>query len=86
MILEDRAYIQPTSLFIEARASESAVPVAVAADSGSFDGNGMSLLEQEHRLLVQALERTGGNQSQAAHLLKITRYTLRYKMKKFGLN
>jgi DNA-binding protein Fis len=43
------------------------------------------LREQERRLLVQALERTGGNQSHAAHLLRITRDTLRYKMKKFDL-
>ena len=45
----------------------------------------MSLVEQERRLLVQALEKTGGNQTQAARLLRITRDTLRYKMKKFNL-
>jgi DNA-binding NtrC family response regulator len=31
------------------------------------------------------LEKTGGNQTQAARLLRITRDTLRYKMKKFNL-
>ena len=45
----------------------------------------MSLVEQERRLLVQALEKTSGNQTQAARLLSITRDTLRYKMKKFNL-
>ena len=45
----------------------------------------MSLVEQERRLLVQALEKTAGNQTQAARLLHITRDTLRYKMKKFNL-
>jgi two-component system response regulator AtoC len=50
-----------------------------------FTGEPMSLVEQERRLLVQALEKTGGNQTQAARLLRITRDTLRYKMKKFNL-
>ena len=36
-------------------------------------------------LLVRALEKTNGNQTQAARLLRITRDTLRYKMKKFNL-
>jgi DNA-binding protein Fis len=36
-------------------------------------------------LILRALEKTGGNQTQAAKLLKITRDTLRYKMKKFRL-
>jgi PAS domain S-box-containing protein len=84
MILEDMAYIQPASLHISV--DELAFAAAVAANPGSFAGNDMSLLEQEHRLLGQALERTGGNQSQAARLLRITRDTLRYKMKKFNLN
>jgi DNA-binding protein Fis len=35
---------------------------------------------------MQALERAGGNQTQAARLLRITRDTLRYKMKKFSLH
>ena len=41
--------------------------------------------EAEGLLLVQALEKTSGNQTQAARLLRITRDTLRYKMKKFNL-
>jgi two-component system, NtrC family, response regulator AtoC len=45
----------------------------------------MSLAEQERRLLVQALETTGGNQTRAAGLLRISRDTLRYRMKKFNL-
>jgi DNA-binding protein Fis len=45
----------------------------------------LSLEENERRLLVGALEKTGGNQTQAARLLRITRDTLRYKMKKFNL-
>jgi hypothetical protein len=39
---------------------------------------------QERRLVIQALERAGNNQTQAARLLRITRDTLRYK--KFSLH
>jgi DNA-binding NtrC family response regulator len=44
-----------------------------------------SLEDQERRLVVQALETAGGNQSQAARLLRIGRDALRYKVKKYGL-
>jgi DNA-binding NtrC family response regulator len=44
-----------------------------------------SLEANERLLVVQALERAGGNQSQAARLLRIGRDALRYKMKKFQL-
>jgi transcriptional regulator with PAS, ATPase and Fis domain len=86
MILEDTADIQPANLHIVARPSESALTAIAAADFGSFEGDGMSLREQECRILVRTLDRTGGNQSNAAHLLRITRDTLRYKMKKFNLH
>ncbi|MSV27303.1 MAG: PAS domain S-box protein [Bryobacterales bacterium] len=48
-------------------------------------GDGVSLDERERRLLANALEKTSGNQAQAARLLGITRDRLRYKMKKFQL-
>ena len=47
--------------------------------------DGLSLEDNERSLLVRALEKTEGNQTQAARLLRITRDTLRYKMKKFNL-
>jgi PAS domain S-box-containing protein len=46
---------------------------------------GISLEENERNLVVRALEKTAGNQTQAARVLSITRDTLRYKMKKFNL-
>jgi DNA-binding NtrC family response regulator len=46
---------------------------------------GVSLEEVERQLLVQALERAGGNQTQAAHLLGINRDQVRYRIEKFGL-
>jgi len=46
---------------------------------------GVSLREVQRDLVRQALERTGGNQTRAARLLRISRDALRYKMKSFGL-
>jgi len=84
MILEDTSHIRPQSLPIAVRGTGSSFG-APAAVPPAFTGDAMSLVEQERRLLVQALEKTGGNQTQAARLLRITRDTLRYKMKKFNL-
>ncbi len=47
--------------------------------------SGISLEELERSLLVQALERTGGNKTAAAKALGLTRATLRYRMEKYGL-
>jgi DNA-binding NtrC family response regulator len=44
-----------------------------------------SLEDNERMLVVRALERAGGNQSEAARLLRVGRDALRYKMKKFNL-
>ena len=55
-----------------------ALPAAAPSD-------GLSLEDNERSLLVRALEKTNGNQTQAARLLRVTRDTLRYKMKKFNL-
>ena len=48
-------------------------------------GGGASLEDHERRLIAQALETAGGNQTQAARLLRIGRDALRYKVKKYGL-
>src|SRR5262249_41005316 len=46
---------------------------------------GLSAQEMEKKLLKEALQRTGGNISEASRLLKITRNTLRYRMAKYQL-
>jgi two-component system response regulator AtoC len=46
---------------------------------------GINLEAVERGLIAQALGRAGNNQSQAAKLLGLTRYTLRYRLEKFGL-
>jgi len=45
----------------------------------------MSLDDRERQSLIDALDRSGGNQSQAARLLRITRDRMRYKMAKYNL-
>jgi DNA-binding NtrC family response regulator len=62
--------------------SSAATPIAAPADPGL---DGLSLDDQERHLLAAALEKSGGNQSQAARLLRISRDRLRYKMAKFNL-
>ena len=93
MILEDSSYITPASL-TATLSQEAEINIAAAASAGGLSAavfppripdEGLSLEENERRLLVGALEKTGGNQTQAARLLRITRDTLRYKMKKFNL-
>src|SRR5262249_24394040 len=39
----------------------------------------------ERELIIKALDETGGNVTQAARLLKISRKSLQMKMKEFGL-
>jgi DNA-binding NtrC family response regulator len=46
---------------------------------------GLSAQEMEKKLLKEALQRTGGNISEASRLLKLTRNTLRYRMTKYQL-
>ena len=63
-----------------------------APGSASSDGalisipdEGLSLEEVEKSLIIQALEKAGGNKTRAAKLLDVTYDTLRYQIKKFGL-
>lgn len=46
---------------------------------------GVDLEDLERDLIIQALRRTGGNKSQAARLLGVSRDTLRYRIDKHGL-
>ena len=46
----------------------------------------MTLEQWERTLLEQALRNEGGNQTRAAQRLGISRDTLRYRLKKYGLS
>jgi PAS domain S-box-containing protein len=84
MILEESALILPSSLPM-AIARPDPSSIAVAPLPVEIPSEGLSLEDNERNLLARALEKTNGNQTQAARLLRITRDTLRYKMKKFNL-
>ncbi|MCX6619736.1 MAG: sigma 54-interacting transcriptional regulator [Acidobacteria bacterium] len=89
MILEETLQITAASLPISISHSReghghASVPASESPEP-ALPENGLSLEDNERQLLVRALEKTAGNQTQAARLLRITRDTLRYKMKKFNL-
>ncbi len=62
-----------------------------AANGGLRDGgirlpeDGLDISDVEASLIAQALERTGGNKTQAGRLLGLTRFSLRYRAQKIGL-
>ena len=84
MILEESSLITAASLPISIGHSDGE-PEAEELPAIEIPENGMSLVDNERQLLARALEKTAGNQTQAARLLRITRDTLRYKMKKYNL-
>jgi DNA-binding NtrC family response regulator len=96
MILEDGDMITTAYLprDLVASATGSAAAERVAGDSPShisppatgplvpLPEEGVPLDEVEMSLVRQALERSGGNQTRAAELLRISRGQLRYRLKK----
>jgi DNA-binding NtrC family response regulator len=63
-----------------------AAPRASGPAAGfELPAEGVNLEELERSLVVQALERTGGNQTRAAALLSVHRDQIRYRIEKFGL-
>jgi two-component system, NtrC family, response regulator AtoC len=85
MILEESSLITPPSLPIAISRQDGGSSSHAAVEPAEPPVDGMSLEDNERSLLVRALEKTNGNQTQAARLLRVTRDTLRYKMKKFNL-
>jgi DNA-binding NtrC family response regulator len=75
--------IRPEHLTPELR--EAAVPRPKERMVPAVDENGLVLDDVERRLIAEAMERAGGNQSKAARLLGVSRDTLRYRLKKHGM-
>ena len=76
--------IQPDHLPISLREAQSAESNG-STEKTSLLALGLSVDEMEKKMLQEALDRTGGNISEASRLLKITRNTLRYRMAKYHL-
>jgi DNA-binding NtrC family response regulator len=82
MVMGDTIDVQdlPAYLHSSMNAAESGPAPPLAPEPGVG-----TLEEQERLLIIRALEAAGGNQSQAARLLRIGRDALRYKLKKHNL-
>ena len=84
MILEESALITSSSLPIDiSRPGGHALRGTSVAVGGCGEWSAIEV--SERILLARALEETGGNQTQAARLLRISRDTLRYKKRKLNL-
>jgi two-component system, NtrC family, response regulator AtoC len=77
MLLSDRDYLEPQDFTLTR---------TVNPTEFRLPPEGVNLDEVERQLLVQALERVKGNQTQAAQLLGINRDQVRYRIEKFGLS
>jgi DNA-binding NtrC family response regulator len=79
VILEDREILLPEHLHLDGavKASNLFQP--------ELPGEGISLEQVEKELIGKALDKVGGNQVRAAHLLGISRDVLRYRMKKYQI-
>jgi len=60
-------------------------PAAGSPVASLLGPEGVNLQEVERQLVEEAMRRTGGNQTRAAKLLRISRDQLRYRLEKFGL-
>jgi DNA-binding NtrC family response regulator len=77
MLLADHDWLEPEDFTTLTR--------TVTASPFKLPPEGVNLDDLERQLLTQALERAGGNQTQAAQLLGINRDQVRYRVEKFGL-
>lgn len=78
MILEDSELIHPCHLPINLFRS-------FKNNNHILSDDNLSLIDLEKEAIRRAMEKTKGNKTQAARLLKISRDILRYKLKKYGL-
>jgi transcriptional regulator with PAS, ATPase and Fis domain len=79
MLLTDREYLQPADF------SSLTGGVTNITPKFQLPPEGVNLDEVERQLVVQALARSGGNQTQAGQLLGINRDQVRYRIEKFAL-
>ncbi len=82
ILLEESNVLQPGSIQFASRRAAGLDQSMPAQTSPRAD---LSLKNSERNLIVQALEKTGGNKTKAAALLGISRDVLRYRMKQLKL-
>jgi DNA-binding NtrC family response regulator len=74
----DGASLDPDDLQLAAHSISSGIAFELPAE-------GIDIGELERALVVQALERTRGNVTHAARLLRMNRDQMRYRVQKYGL-
>ena len=81
----ERAMLLVTADWLEP--SDFPLTTTAASSTATFQlpANGVDLEAVEESLVVQALERSGGNQTRAAALLGMNRDQIRYRIEKFGI-
>jgi len=77
---------ESTERLAEPTPAPTAEPAAAGAGAPSLPPPGMDLERWERAMIEQALRECDGNQTRAAQRLGISRDTLRYRLKKFGLS
>ena len=86
VVLATEPYVVRHDLLLGTHLAPEALPAKVLevlpADGLDLD---VWLGEREQSLLLQALERTGGNRTNAAKLLRMSLRSLRYRLAKYGL-
>lgn len=82
MIFENGPYITPEYLPISLK---SPLPKEKGRPGQVMDLKIASLPEVEREMLIRALEKAGGNKAEAARILRISRDTLRYRLKKYSI-
>ncbi len=88
--LVERAVLMTEDGVLDPRDFETIRGAAGSSSEGGQEGfalppGGVNLEEVERSLVVQALERAGGNQTRAAKLLGLHRDQIRYRIEKFSL-
>jgi DNA-binding NtrC family response regulator len=79
MALGDTIDVQDLPPYLQAGGSvQEGVTLDTASDVGTLE-------DQERQLILRAMQSAGGNQSEAARMLRIGRDALRYKLKKHNL-
>jgi DNA-binding NtrC family response regulator len=79
MLLTDREWLVPEDFTSISRNASGVAAIF------QLPAEGIKLEDVERQLLEQALQRVGGNQTHAAHLLGINRDQVRYRIEKFRL-
>ena len=85
VVLESVETVLPEHLPKEILSRKGFGSPATSGSGFTLPEAGLSLDDVEKNLILQALEKTGGNKTQAAKLLGVTYDSLRYQIKKFGL-